>query len=144
MRKKLCLVLGRTGVVLLSFLAVLLLSLVSGCARSSTPSRPTLHLSMIPTTDPGKIVRESQAFIDYLEREMGAKIELTVPTNYAAAVVEAVANDRVDIAYFGGFTYVQASARSGRTRGDDEHTVEGVVSKALPLPSAMSIPRLVT
>lgn len=69
---------------------------------------------MIPTTDPGKIVRESQPFIDYLQKETGTKVELTVPTNYAA-VVEAVANDRVDIAYFGGFTYVQASARSGAT-----------------------------
>lgn len=73
-----------------------------------------LRLSMIPTTDPGKIVRESQPFIDYLEREIRTKVELTVPTNYAA-VVEAVANDRVDIAYFGGFTFVQASARSGAT-----------------------------
>src|SRR5260370_9312310 len=42
----------------------------------------------------------------------GAKVELTVATNYAA-VVEAVSNDRVDIAYFGGFTFVQASARAG-------------------------------
>jgi len=67
---------------------------------------------MIPTTDPGKIVRESQPFIDYLEKVTAARVELTVPTNYAA-VVEAVANDRVDIAYFGGFTYVQTSARAG-------------------------------
>jgi phosphonate transport system substrate-binding protein len=66
---------------------------------------------MIPTTDPGKIVRDSQPFVAYLEKELGAKVELTVPTNYAA-VVEAVANDRVDIAYFGGFTYIQAAARS--------------------------------
>src|SRR6185503_9061208 len=29
------------------------------------------------------------------------------------AVVEAIANDQVDIAYLGGFTYVQASKRSG-------------------------------
>jgi len=67
---------------------------------------------MIPTTDPGKIVRESQPFVDYLEQKTGARVELTVPTNYAA-VVEAFANNRVDIAYFGGFTYVQASARAG-------------------------------
>ena len=39
-------------------------------------------------------------------------MELTVPTNYAA-VVEAVSNDRVDVAYLGGFTFVQASARVG-------------------------------
>ena len=37
---------------------------------------------------------------------------MTIPTNYAA-VVEATVNDQVDIAYFGGFTYVQAAKRSG-------------------------------
>jgi phosphonate transport system substrate-binding protein len=101
------------GIIPYSILAALLV-LVPGCTQTRTNSRPTLRLSMIPTTDPGKIVRESKPFIDYLEEETGAKVELTVPTNYAA-VVEAVANDRVDIAYFGGFTYVQASARSGAT-----------------------------
>jgi phosphonate transport system substrate-binding protein len=89
-------------------LAIGLCLITLGC--NNTP-RPVLRVSMIPTTDPGKIVRESQPFISYLERETRAKVELTVPTNYAA-VVEAVANDRVDIAYFGGFTYIQAAARS--------------------------------
>jgi len=67
---------------------------------------------MIPTTDPGKILRESQPLVAYLERETGAKVDLTVPTNYAA-VVEAAANDQVDIAFLGGFTYVQAARRAG-------------------------------
>lgn len=92
------------------------LLLVAGCANrgsSSAPTKtPTLRLSMIPTTDPGKIVRENQALVAYLEKETGAKIELTVPSNYAA-VVEALANDQVDIAYLGGFTFVQASQRAG-------------------------------
>jgi phosphonate transport system substrate-binding protein len=86
--------------------------LAQGCSRTATDSRPLLHLSMIPTTDPGKIIRDSQPFISYLEKQTGARVELTVPTNYAA-VVEAVSSDRVDIAYFGGFTFVQASARAG-------------------------------
>lgn len=98
------------GIVAHSILTVLWV-LVAGCT-SPKNSAVTLRLSMIPTTDPGKIIRESQAFVDYLGKETRAKVELTVPTNYAA-VVEAVASDRVDIAYFGGFTYVQASARAG-------------------------------
>src|SRR6185503_20222837 len=57
-------------------------------------------------------IRESQPLVDYLEREVGGKVEMTVPTNYAA-VVEAIANDQVDIAFLGGFTYVQASKRAG-------------------------------
>jgi phosphonate transport system substrate-binding protein len=99
-------------------LAVALIATVlsfGGCNGGGSPSAPaqqTLRLSMIPTTDPGKIIRESQPLIAYLEKETGAKIALTVPTSYVA-VVEAIANDQVDIAYLGGFTYVQASKRAG-------------------------------
>ncbi|HWZ01810.1 MAG TPA: putative selenate ABC transporter substrate-binding protein [Edaphobacter sp.] len=83
--------------------------LLSGCQPK--PSTPKLRVSMIPSTDPGRIARESQPLIDYLQRETGATIEFTVPTSYAA-VVEAITNDKVDIAYLGGFTYVQASSRA--------------------------------
>lgn len=81
---------------------------------SPASSSRTLRLSMIPNTDPGKILRENQPLIAYLEQQTGAHIELSVPTNYAA-VVEAIANDQVDIAFLGGFTYVQAQRRAGVT-----------------------------
>jgi len=96
---------------LLSIFVVTLLVLV-GCRTQEGSGSKTLRVSMIPTTDPGKVVRESQPLVEYLQRETGSKIDLSVPTNYAA-VVEAIANDQVDIAYLGGFTYVQASKRSG-------------------------------
>ena len=93
--------------------AVLITVLAVGCHSGPTSSsQAVLRLAMIPTTDPGKIVRESQPLVNYLEKETGARVELVVPTNYAA-VVEAIANDRVDIAYLGGFTFVQASQRAG-------------------------------
>ena len=98
------------GIIPQSILAALLV-LMTGC--TSTKNRSVaLRISMIPTMNPGKIIRESKPFIDYLEKEIGAKVELTVPTNYAA-VVEAMASDRVDIAYLGGFTFIQACARAG-------------------------------
>ncbi|HEV8485577.1 MAG TPA: putative selenate ABC transporter substrate-binding protein [Blastocatellia bacterium] len=101
----------------LSFCLALVATFVisAGCNRragSNGSTSKTLRMSMIPTTDPGKVIRESQPLVTYLEKEVDAKIDLTVPTNYAA-VVEAIANDQVDIAYLGGFTYVQASKRSG-------------------------------
>ena len=95
------------------FVLILLIGLVDGCRnRNSGTSPKTLRLSMIPTNDPGKMLRDSQPLIAYLEKETGAKVEMTIPTNYAA-VVEAIGNDHVDIAYLGGFTYVQAARRSG-------------------------------
>src|SRR5579864_437169 len=108
---------------------VVLLLITVGCAggRGGRPEH-TLRLAMIPSTDPGKIVRESQPLVKYLEKETGSRIELVVPTNYAA-VVEAISNNTVDIAYLGGFTFVQASRRAGvlplvqRERDQNFHSV---------------------
>ncbi len=108
---------------------VVLLLVMAGCTRGGgAGTEHPLRIAMIPTTDPGKIVRESQPLVKYLEKETGSPIELVVPTNYAA-VVEAVANDQVDIAYLGGFTFVQASRRAGvlplvqRERDQNFHSV---------------------
>jgi phosphonate transport system substrate-binding protein len=81
----------------------------STASGSAAPAK-TLRVSMIPTTDPGKLARESQPLVAYLEARTGAKVELTVPLNYAA-VVEAFGADKIDVAFFGGFTYVQAHKR---------------------------------
>ncbi len=95
---------------------VLLVLIVALTASRPGPTgaadAPTLHLSMIPATDPGKMIRDTRPLITYLKRTIAARIDMTVPLNYAA-VVEAMVNDKVDIAHFGGFTYVQASARAG-------------------------------
>ena len=109
--------------------ALILLLATVGCAgrRGGGPEH-TLRLAMIPSTDPGKIVRDSQPLVKYLENETGSRIDLVVPTNYAA-VVEAIANNTVDIAYLGGFTFVQASRRAGvlplvqRERDQNFHSV---------------------
>lgn len=77
-----------------------------------SPSPQTLRVSMIPATDPSKAIREMQPLVDYLSRRTGTKVEMTIPTNYAA-VVEALVNDQVDVAHLGGFTYVQALQRAG-------------------------------
>jgi phosphonate transport system substrate-binding protein len=87
------------------------LALVLAGCKSQTPSTP-LRVSMIPTTDPSKSLREMQPLTDYLAQRTGRKVEITIPTNYAA-VVEALVNDQVDVAHLGGFTYVQASKRAG-------------------------------
>lgn len=90
---------------------LLILACMAGCS-SKQPPEQKLRISMIPTTDPGKALRENQPLLAYWAKQTGRTPELTIPTSYAA-VVEALANNKVDIAYLGGFTYVQASARTG-------------------------------
>jgi phosphonate transport system substrate-binding protein len=92
-------------------LSVLLLLCAVACKPQATATT-TLRVSMIPTTDPSKAIREMQPLVDYLSNKTGAKVEMTIPTNYAA-VVEALINDQLDVAFLGGFTYVQASKRAG-------------------------------
>lgn len=112
----------------LEFVVVLLVVAVGCKVGSGGSPGSTLRLAMIPSTDPGKIARENEPLVKYLEKETGSRVELVVPTNYAA-VVEAIANDRVDIAYLGGFTFVQASQRAGvrplvqRERDQNFHSV---------------------
>ena len=65
----------RNCVVAYSIVAAFLM-LSAGCSRTDNESRTTLRLSMIPTTDPG-IIRESQPFLEYLQKKTGAKVELT-------------------------------------------------------------------
>ena len=64
----------RRRVVTLNSILGVLLILATGCGKAGDTSRQTLRLSMIPTTDPGKIIRESQPLIHYLEKETGAKV----------------------------------------------------------------------
>lgn len=65
---------------------------------------------MVPTTAADKMLRESEPLKAYLEQATGAKVELTIPLNYAA-VVEALGAGKIDLAFLGGFTYVQAHRR---------------------------------
>jgi len=111
----------------IGFAAVLLL-VALGCKGGGRAGKQPLRLAMIPSTDPAKIIRDSQPLVKYLEKKTGSPIELTVPTSYAA-VVEAITNDQEDIAYLGGFTFVQASRRAGvlplvqRERDQNFHSV---------------------
>src|SRR5258708_33233290 len=89
----------------------LIFLLVMFCAcRQQAPKK--LRVSMIPTTDPSKAIREMQPLVDYLSQKTGAKVEMTIPTNYAA-VVEALINDQLDVAHLGGVTSVQSAQRAG-------------------------------
>ena len=92
-------------------LSVLLLLCAAACKPQATTTT-TLRVSMIPTTDPSKAIREMRPLVDYLSGKTATKVEMTIPTNYAA-VVEALVNDQLDVAFLGGFTYVQASKRAG-------------------------------
>jgi phosphonate transport system substrate-binding protein len=93
------------------FFRPLLASMVLMCA-GSTYAQQVFRVTAIPDESPTELARKAAPLMKYLESKLGMKVEFTPVTDYAAAV-EALANRKVDLAWFGGFTFVQAQARSG-------------------------------
>ena len=71
----------------------------------------TLKVSAIPDEAPTELARKFKPLGDYLEKETGLKVEWTPVTDYAA-VVEGMATNKIDLAWLGGFTFIQAKLRT--------------------------------
>jgi phosphonate transport system substrate-binding protein len=75
-------------------------------------AQQVLRVTTIPEEAATEQVRKFGPIASYLERKLGMKVEFTPVSDYPAAV-EALVNKKVELVWFGGFTYVQASIRSG-------------------------------
>ena len=75
-------------------------------------AQQVFRVTAIPDESPTELARKAGPLMQYLEKELNVKVEFTPVSDYAAAV-EALVNKKVDLAWFGGFTFVQASVRSG-------------------------------
>jgi phosphonate transport system substrate-binding protein len=96
---------------------LLILLAVTACGVSATSDTvnnqgvpETLRVGIIPNIAPDKQSARYAPLKDYLETALDTKIELFVATDYAG-VVAALAAEKVDLAYLGGLTYVQAKAQ---------------------------------
>ena len=103
-----------------AFVTALSLVLASGAIAQSV-----LRVSAIPDEAPTELQRKFMPLGDYLEKEIGMKVEFTPVTDYAA-VVESLATRKLDLVWLGGFTFVQAKLRTSGTaipiaqRAEDE------------------------
>ena len=75
-------------------------------------AQQVLSVSAIPDESPTELLRKFTPLGRYLERELGMKVDWT-PVNDYPAVVEALAAKKIDLAWFGGVTFVQARMRAG-------------------------------
>lgn len=92
------------------------LALAAGLALSFTAlaaqAADVLKVSAIPDEAPTELLRKFQPLGAYLEQQLGMPVEFTPVADYPA-VVEALASDRIDLAWLGGFTFVQARLKTG-------------------------------
>ncbi len=73
-----------------------------------------LRVSAIPDEAPTELQRKFAPLGKYLEAQTGMKV-IFVPVSDYAAVVESLATKKIDLAWLGGFTYVQAKIRTNGT-----------------------------
>ena len=89
---------------------------VAGFANALRPAAAAaepLRVAFVPeVATTADSLAAKQPWIDYFQAKLNRPVKLTIPTNYAATV-EAIGNGSVDIAHFGGLTYVKAQARYG-------------------------------
>src|SRR5436309_9755579 len=101
------------GVASLVFKSALIaiLAAVVGVAQGQ---QPVLKVSAIPDEAPTELQRKFAPLGKYLEKQTGMKVEFIPVTDYAA-VVESLASGRLDMAWLGGFTFVQTKLRTNGT-----------------------------
>ncbi|MFZ5503133.1 MAG: putative selenate ABC transporter substrate-binding protein [Pseudomonadota bacterium] len=90
-----------------SFIVTAILTLSAGMSSA----QPVLRVSAIPDEAPTELQRKFTPLGEYLEKKIGMKVEFTPVSDYAAAV-ESLVNNKLDMVWFGGFTFVQAKVRS--------------------------------
>jgi phosphonate transport system substrate-binding protein len=95
-----------------NILSRVLLSCVLFAGAFAAQAQQVFRITAIPDESPTELARKAAPLAKYLERKLGIKVEFTPVTDYAAAV-EALVNKQVELAWFGGFTFVQANQRSG-------------------------------
>jgi phosphonate transport system substrate-binding protein len=92
----------------------------SGCAADADRARgangvpETLRVGLIPNIAPDAQRAKYQPFAEYLGQRLGVRVELFVAADYAG-VVAALVGKRIDVAYLGGLTYVQAERQVALT-----------------------------
>lgn len=71
-----------------------------------------IRVTGIPDENPTELARKNQPMVDYLEKKLGKKVTYVPVTDYGAAV-SALSAGKIDFAWLGGFTFVQARHLAG-------------------------------
>jgi phosphonate transport system substrate-binding protein len=127
----------KTPSLLAALLSLALLSVTAPAAAQTG----VLRVSAIPDEAPTELQRKFKPLGDYLQKKTGLTVQFTPVTDYAA-VVEGLANNKIDLAWLGGFTFVQAKLRTDgkavpivQRAEDEEFTSKFIVPATSPIKS---------
>jgi phosphonate transport system substrate-binding protein len=94
-----------------NLIKILSAACLAGFATLSMAQTTVLRVSAIPDEAPTELQRKFKPLGEYLKQETGLDVQFTPVTDYAA-VVEGLASQKIDLAWLGGFTFVQAKLRT--------------------------------
>ncbi|GAB3548642.1 putative selenate ABC transporter substrate-binding protein [Noviherbaspirillum agri] len=95
----------------LTFLKTLSVAFAALALSGFAHAQQVLRVSAIPDEAPTELQRKFKPLGSYLEQKLGMKVDFVPVTDYAASV-EGLVNNKLDMVWFGGFTFVQAKIRS--------------------------------
>lgn len=78
-------------------------------AQGKDPSR--LRVALLPDENAASIIQNAQPLKRHLEQALKKDIEITVTTDYSS-MIEAMRFGRIEVAYFGPFSYVLAKSKA--------------------------------
>lgn len=87
----------------------LALSALPAFAQGKDPTK--LRVALLPDENAATLIQNAQPLKAYLERTLAKDIELIVTTDYSS-MIEAMRFGRIEIAYFGPFSYVLAKSKA--------------------------------
>ena len=98
---------------------VLLKSVVAGLFSVALPlaavaqgkNPDTLRVALLPDENATTLIQNAQPLKEYLQKTLGKDIELIVTTDYSS-MIEAMRFGRIEVAYFGPFSYVLAKSKA--------------------------------
>ena len=79
---------------------------------TTAAAQGALRVSAIPDESPTELQRKFAPLGAYLEKQVGMPVQFVPVTDYAGTV-EALAGGKLDLVWYGGFTFVQARRRTG-------------------------------
>lgn len=90
---------------------VVFFCLIANQALAQGRDPATLRVALLPDENAATLIQNAQPLKAYLERTLNKKIELIVTTDYSS-MIEAMRFGRIEVAYFGPFSYVLAKSRA--------------------------------
>ncbi|MDK2947528.1 MAG: phosphonate transport system substrate-binding protein [Methanolobus sp.] len=105
-----------TGFSLAVVMLIIAGAFLSGCVGSNSQETDTnvetLNIGLIPTEDAIEMMEKFGPVESYLEDELNMEVEVFTATDYTS-VIEAMRSGKIDVAYFGPFSYILAAEQAG-------------------------------